>query len=220
MKNTSNKGIFITFEGTEGCGKSSISKKVFLYLKRKYPNKVVLTHEPGCFKNKIAEDIRTILLDKKNKNMHPYTEAFLFAASRTENVNNFIIPNLKKGKIVLCDRYIHSSLVYQGIARNLGVDNVMKINKFATNGIYPDLCILILVKPEIGFIRIKKNNRNTNRIDQESISLHKKVYTGYKLIAKKHPNSFAKIDGAKPIENVIENVIKIINNFLKKQKYV
>ncbi|MDE7433566.1 MAG: dTMP kinase [Mycoplasmoidaceae bacterium] len=119
------KGLFITFEGPDGCGKTTIINLIYKDLQKKFgKNKVVLTREPGGKNNVVAEDIRNILLNKLSYNICDQTEALLFAASRAQHVKDFIIPNLKKGKIVLCDRYIHSSLVYQGYARGLGIQNV------------------------------------------------------------------------------------------------
>ncbi|MDE6476606.1 MAG: dTMP kinase [Mycoplasmoidaceae bacterium] len=119
------KGIFITFEGPDGCGKTTIINLIYKDLQKKFgKNNVVLTREPGGKNNVIAEDIRNILLNKLDYKISDRAEALLFAASRAQHVKDFIIPNLRKGKIVLCDRYIHSSLVYQGYARKLGIKEV------------------------------------------------------------------------------------------------
>lgn len=208
-------GYFITFEGPEGSGKTTICQKVYEQLLLEYPNQVVLTREPGGKNNKIAEQIRQIILNNDNINLDYRTEALLFAASRAQHVSDFIIPNLSKNKIVLCDRYIHSSLVYQGYARELGVDNVFKINEFAIKNTMPDLCILIMVKPEIGLKRIKEHNRDVNRIDEESLQLHKKVYEGYRLLAKKYPNIVKVVDGSGTISQTFNNVMELIHKHIK-----
>jgi dTMP kinase len=118
-------GLFITFEGPDGSGKSSILKKVYEQINIDFPNKqFVITREPGGTNNKIAEDIRNILLNKMEYKIDYHAEALLFAASRAQHVHDFIQPNLESGNVVLCDRYIDSSIVYQGFGRKLGVDNI------------------------------------------------------------------------------------------------
>ena len=176
-------GYFISFEGPDGSGKTTIANEVTKLLNTKFPNKVVLTREPGGNNNIIAEDIRNILLNHVDYKIDSHAEALLFAASRAQHVNDFILPNLKNNKIVICDRYIHSSLVYQGYVRNLGIKEVFAINKFAIRGILPDIVILIMLEPEKCFERINQNLRNMNRLDRESIEMHKKVYQGYQKLA-------------------------------------
>lgn len=152
----SKKGMFITFEGPDGCGKTTIINLIYQDLQKKFGQEnVVLTREPGGKNNIIAEDIRNILLNKINYKISDRTEALLFAASRAQHVKDFIIPNLESGKIILCDRYIDSSLVYQGYARNIGMENIWEINKFAILNTMPDFTILLMIEPEK---RIGKNS--------------------------------------------------------------
>ena len=215
-KNLSNNfGYFITFEGPDGCGKTTIAKEVFTILQKKYPNKVVLTREPGGKNNIIAEEIRNILLNHIDYKIDNRAEALLFAASRAQHVNDFIIPKLNEGNIVLCDRYIHSSLVYQGDVRNLGIKEVLDINKFAIQNIMPCLVILIMLEPEKCFERIKQNSRDMNRLDCESISLHNKVYEGYKKLANKFPENICVVDGSGSIQEITSQVMKILEDKIK-----
>ena len=215
-KNLSNNfGYFITVEGPDGCGKTTIAKEVFTILQKKYPNKVVLTREPGGKNNIIAEEIRNILLNHIDYKIDNRAEALLFAASRAQHVNDFIIPKLNEGNIVLCDRYIHSSVVYQGYVRNWGIKEVLDINKFAIQNIMPCLVILIMLEPEKCFERIKQNSRDMNRLDCESISLHNKVYEGYKKLANKFPENICVVDGSGSIQEITSQVMKILEDKIK-----
>ena len=195
-------GYFITFEGGEGTGKTTIINYISKYLNDKGYG-VVTTREPGGID--IAEQIRSIILDVKNTKMDYRTEALLYAASRIQHLAEKVIPALNSGKIVLCDRYLDSSLVYQGIARNLGIDNVLKINMFALEYM-PNITFFIDVKPEICFKRLKDNNREMDRLDLENMDFHNMVYEGYKEIAKMYPSRIISIDGDRKIEDIIENI--------------
>ena len=173
---------FITFEGGEGSGKSTVMKDVAARL-TKEGYKLVLTREPGG--TPIAEEIRNVILDKDNTKMDPRTEALLYAASRRQHLVEKIWPALERGEIVLCDRYLDSSLAYQGGARGLGVDEVLSINMFATEGEYPDLTLLFDLEPEEGLKRIEKNKgREVNRLDLEKLEFHKKVRDNFHALAK------------------------------------
>ncbi len=208
-------GYFIAFEGPDGSGKTTIATKVAKILEAKFHNKVVLTREPGGKNNIIAEDIRNILLNHADYKIDKRAEALLFAASRAQHVNDFILPNLKKNKIVISDRYIHSSLVYQGYARNLGIKEVFNINNFAIQNVLPDIVILIMLDPEKCFERIRQNSRDMNRLDRESMQMHKKVYTGYQKLAKQYPNIIYTVDGSKTIKEVVDDVITILKKNIK-----
>ena len=161
---------FITFEGGEGCGKSTVLKAIKERLESEGVS-VVLTREPGG--TPIAEQIRNVILDKGNTAMDGRTEALLYAASRRQHLVEKIWPALQEGKTVLCDRYLDSSLAYQGGARGLGIDEVLSINLFATEGTYPDLTLLFDLEPEQGLARIAANqNREVNRLDLEKLDFH------------------------------------------------
>ncbi|MDD3191376.1 MAG: dTMP kinase [Bacilli bacterium] len=206
------KGLFITFEGTEGSGKTTIIEHLYQQLiKEGYA--VMKTREPGG--SLISEQIRQVILDVNNKEMDALTEALLYAASRRQHLKEVIIPNLEKGYIVLCDRYVDSSLAYQGYARKIGIPKVYQINKFATDGKMPDLTFYIDVAPKIGLQRIKNNQRNQNRLDLEELSFHERVYKGYQKTAKMFFDRYRIIAGNRPIEAVIQDVMEEMTVFLR-----
>ena len=206
------KGLFITFEGTEGSGKTTLIDKVENHL-NSMGYKVVKTREPGGIK--IAEQIRNVILDVNNTKMDKITEALLYAASRRQHLVEKVLPNLEKGYIVICDRFIDSSLAYQGYARGIGIDKVYKINLSATDGVLPDYTFYIDVRPEVGLARIAKNNREQNRLDLENISFHQNVYEGYKEVEKMFPDRFININGEQAIDDVFEDIKKKLDCILK-----
>ena len=208
------RGLFITFEGNDGSGKSSVSSAIKEELE-KLNIDFITTREPGG--SMIAEKIREIILDKENLEMDPKTEALLYAASRREHLIHTVLPALKEGKVVLSDRYLDSSLVYQGIARGLGVDEIFNMNEFAVEGCLPDLTIMIAVRPEIGMSRIKKNRGELDRLELEQLSFHNMVYEGYHEIAKRFPNRIVMIDGEKAKEEVIEEAKQIVLQYLRRR---
>lgn len=215
-KRSKGKGLFITFEGPDGSGKTSVITEIHKYLNKKFPRKVVRTREPGGTNNPIAEDIRAIILNKLDYKITPMTEALLFAASRAQHVHDFILPNLNKNNIVLCDRFVHSSLIYQGFARGIGQNKVRKLNEYALNGLWPDLTIVLMVTPTVGLSRIQANSkREYNRLDREALSLHQKVYNGYKSMVKQFPKNLVVIDASKALVDVVANVKKEINKILR-----
>ena len=206
--------MFITFEGGEGAGKSTAIKRIVEKLTSE-GYEIVLTREPGG--TPIAEEIRNVILDKKNTAMDPRTEALLYAASRRQHLVEKVIPSLKEGKLVLCDRFIDSSLAYQGGAREIGIDNVYNMNLFATEGMLPDLTILFDIKPEEGLARIAANSqREVNRLDVEKLAFHNKVRDSFHELAKKFPERFVIIDASKSPDEVFEESYKAIEDRLKK----
>ncbi len=199
---------FITFEGGEGCGKSTVLKAIKERLEAEGVS-VVLTREPGG--TPIAEQIRNVILDKGNTAMDARTEALLYAASRRQHLVEKIWPALKEGKTVLCDRYLDSSLAYQGGARGLGVDAVLSINLFATEGTYPDLTLLFDLEPEQGLARIAANqNREVNRLDLEKLDFHHQVRNNFLALAKRYPERYVIIDASKTLPEVIEEAYRAI----------
>lgn len=200
--------MFITFEGPEGSGKTTIANIVIKRLEdQNLP--VIYTREPGG--SQIAEQIRKILLKRNNVSMDKLTEALLFAASRRQHLVEKVIPALNEGKIVICDRFIDSSLAYQGYARDIGIQEVLNINLFATKGMLPDLTIYFDIDSEIGLSRIDQDNkREVNRLDLERLEFHKRVRNGYLELLKLYPDRIVRIDASKSIEEVSEEVIKII----------
>lgn len=200
---------FITFEGSEGSGKTTVLNQINKLLSENY--NVISTREPGGVST--GEEIRNILLDGENIDMR--TEALLFAASRREHLVEKVIPALKNNKVVLCDRYIDSSLAYQGYARGIGIEEVKKINEFAINGLYPDLTIYLDIDAEVGRERILKNQRSQNRLDKETLTFHQKVIEGYKTLIKTNPERFKVVDATQSIESVISDTYEIILSYLK-----
>lgn len=199
---------FITFEGGEGCGKSTVLKAIKERLESEGVS-VVLTREPGG--TPIAEQIRNVILDKGNTAMDGRTEALLYAASRRQHLVEKIWPALQEGKTVLCDRYLDSSLAYQGGARGLGIDEVLSINLFATEGTYPDLTLLFDLEPEQGLARIAANqNREVNRLDLEKLDFHRQVRNNFLALAKRYPDRYVIIDASQPLADVIEDAYKAI----------
>jgi len=206
------KGLFISFEGNDGSGKSSCLESILKKLQElKYD--VIYTREPGG--SYIAEKIREVILDKDNLGMDPVTEAYLYAASRREHIQKKIIPSINEGKIVLCDRFIDSSLAYQGYARGKGFEYIYNLNQYATEGLLPDLTILVCVKPEIGMSRISKSERDKDRLELEKMDFHNKVYEGYLELAKQFPDRIKVIDGEKTQEEVLKEAEDIIFPFIK-----
>lgn len=200
---------FITIEGPEGSGKSTVIKALANELSNDF--EVVTTREPGGIK--ISEDIRNIILDDASA-MDYRTEALLFAASRRQHLVEKVLPALQMGKIVLCDRFIDSSLAYQGYARGIGVDEIRAINEFAIEGKYPDLTLYLRVEPEIGLLRIKDNSRETNRLDKEQIDFHQRVVKGYDELLHLHPERIKLIDASKALLEVVNDCLEAINKII------
>ena len=199
---------FITFEGGEGCGKSTVLKTIKERLESEGVS-VVLTREPGG--TPIAEQIRNVILDKGNTAMDGRTETLLYAASRRQHLVEKLPPALHEGKTVLWDRYLDSSLAYQGGARGLGIDEVLSINLFATEGTYPDLTLLFDLEPEQGLARIAANqNREVNRLDLEKLDFHHQVRNNFLALAKRYPDRYGTIDASQPLADVIEDAYKAI----------
>lgn len=206
------EGYFITFEGPEGAGKSTVIQKINNYLSEKDID-VIMTREPGGIE--IAEKIRSVILDKNHMTMDGRTEALLYAAARRQHLVEKVIPALKNGQVVLCDRFIDSSLAYQGYARELGIDEVLSINQFAIDHYMPNLTLYLDIRPQIGLNRIYKNKeREVNRLDLETLDFHQKVYDGYKHIIKKFPDRIVTINAEQTENEVFNDVQAIINKIL------
>lgn len=202
--------LFVTFEGGEGSGKSSCLAKVAKDLQNA-GYEVVITREPGG--TPISEQIRNVILDKANTDMDPMTEALLYAASRRQHLVQKILPALHQGKIVLCDRYLDSSLAYQGGARGLGIEKILALNQYAIDGQYPDLTLFFDLEPEVGLERIEENSsREVNRLDLEKLGFHHKVRDSFLKLMEMFPDRYVRIDASKSREEVensaLEQIIK------------
>lgn len=203
-------GKFIAFEGSDGSGKTTILNNVEKFL---IENNIdfIITREPGG--TKISEEIREILLSNDNSEMSARTEALLYSASRAQHVDELILPNLQKGKLVISDRYVLSSLAYQGFGRDLGYDKVKEINDFATDNLSPDYTFFFNVDP-ITVLKRKRNNFVTDRLENESNSYHNKVYNGYQEILKRNKDNLIIIDASRSIEEVTEQTISKLKSIL------
>lgn len=206
-------GLFITIEGPEGAGKTTVLERIAKELREKgYP--VVQTREPGGIA--IAEQIRSVILNKDNTLMDARTEALLYAAARRQHLTEKVVPALQEGAIVLCDRFVDSSLAYQGYARGLGMDEVASINAFAIDGVMPQLTLLFDVRPEVGLARIHRHDgREVNRLDLEDLSFHQKVREGYLKLAQSNQERIVVIDAEQNQEHVYKAVLAQIVKVLR-----
>ena len=200
------QGKFITFEGGDGCGKSTQLKLWSEYLQsQNIPH--IFTREPGG--GAISEAIREILLNGKNGNMSDECEALLFAAARVQHLNEIVKPALDQGKLVICDRYVDSSFAYQAYARGLGVEFIEKINSFALEQYLPDCTVLIDLTPKDAFLR-KHGADENDRMEQAGMRFHEKVYQGYQATAEKYPSRIVKVNGKQTPKEIFEETLKIL----------
>ncbi|WP_438348332.1 dTMP kinase [Paenibacillus sp. FA6] len=199
------RGKFITFEGGEGSGKTTVLGELSSYLEsRSIP--YILTREPGGIE--ISERIRDVILDTEHTAMDARTEALLYAAARRQHLVEKVKPALDAGKVVLCDRFVDSSLAYQGYARGLGMDEVWSINQFAIDSLMPDVTFYLDVDPEVGLARIAASKeREVNRLDLEKMEFHYKVREGYHIIAKQNPHRIITIDAKQTPTQVVNELI-------------
>ncbi|MGG1594875.1 dTMP kinase [Terribacillus saccharophilus] len=206
-------GLFITLEGGEGAGKTSAVPLLTARLEEQ-GYQVLATREPGGIE--IAEAIRSVILDPANTSMDVRTEALLYAAARRQHLVEKVWPALKKGMIVLCDRFVDSSLAYQGHTRGLGMEEVMEINRFAVETTMPDLTLFFDISPEAGLARISENKgREQNRLDLEALSFHESVYEGYQILREQYKDRYVTLDASKPLAEVAENAAQAIMAFLQ-----
>lgn len=203
---TAVRGKFITFEGCDGCGKSTQLKMLSEYLtKENVPH--IFTREPGG--GKISEAIREILLSGKNAEMTDECEALLYAAARVQHLSDRVEPALSKGELVICDRYVDSSLAYQAYARGLGVEFIGGINAFALEHYLPDVTVFIDLTPEAAFKR-KHGADENDRLEQAGMAFHKRVYEGYKKLASENPERFVCVDGNMTPQEIFEEIVRVL----------
>lgn len=205
-------GLFITMEGTDGAGKTTQIKLLEEYLIHK-GYKVVCTREPGG--TPISEKIREIIIDKNNTEMTDMTEALLYAAARAQHVDEVILPTLKEGGIVISDRFVDSSVVYQGFARSIGERLIKNINKYAVGDLEPDITFFLKLKPEDGLAR-KRNQAELDRLEAEKFSFHQRVYDGYVRLSKRCKSRIQVVDALKPIEEIHNVIVSGVDSLLEK----
>ncbi|MDD5434722.1 MAG: dTMP kinase [Nitrospira sp.] len=212
------QGLFITFEGIEGCGKTSQAKLLSDYITgRGY--KVVMTREPGG--TPISEAIREILLSNEFITMHPHTEVLLYIASRAQHVEEIIKPAMEKGSIVICDRFSDSTFVYQCFVRGINKETVETINNFALNDVRPDLTFVLDIEPSEGLqramLRNQKQHRGQDRIESEAIEFHQKVREGYLKLAEEYPERAYLIKTDKDRAEVHEEIKGVFDKFISQR---
>ncbi len=202
------KGLFITFEGTDGSGKTTQIERLESFIQGKGYD-AILTREPGG--TAISEKIRELVLDKNNMEMDYMTEALLYAAARAQHVAQVIRPALEAGRSVICDRFIDSSIVYQGYGRKLG-DCVRIINEYAVNGCFPDITFLLKIDPEIGKCRIKADDQD--RLELEELDYHRAVFQAYEKLEQRYPERIIGIDAARSIDEISKEIQEHIDRLL------
>ena len=210
------KGLFITIEGPDGSGKSTVSKVLVERLTAMGIN-VLHTREPGGIE--IAEQIRNVILDPKNTSMDARTEALLYAASRRQHLVEKVIPAIKQKKLVLCERFVDSSLAYQGYARKLGEKNIWKINDFAIEDHMTELTIYLDIDEKKGLKRIE-TRASKDRLDVESVKFHHNVVKGYKEVVEKNKRRIKVVNADQDVESVINDCMKVITKYLYDKGYI
>ena len=202
------KGFLVSLEGPEGAGKTSVLEAIIPILEDRGVE-VLSTREPGGVL--IGEKIREVILDPSHTEMDPKTELLLYIASRRQHLVEKVLPALAAGKLVIMDRFIDSSVAYQGFGRGLDIDAIDWLNEFATDGLKPDLTLYFDIEVEEGLARIAANsNREVNRLDMEDLDLHRKVRQGYLSLLEREGNRIEKIDASLPLDQVIENTQQLL----------
>ena len=210
-----NKGFFITLEGGEGAGKSIQVEILTSHLREEGYN-VVVTREPGG--TRIGEQIRQITHNQENVDLDGKTEAYLMAAARAQHVAEVIQPSLDAGRVVVCDRFVDSSIAYQGYGRKLGPELIANLNSMAVNGAVPDLTILLDVPPHLGMKRRRTAEKSKDRLDLQEADFYDRVYEGYRTLARTNSSRYLVIDAAKSIEAVAEQIWRAVKDRLEKHK--
>lgn len=206
------KGLLVSLEGPDGAGKSSVLEALVPILEEN-GHQVVTTREPGGVP--ISEAIREVILDQKNTEMDGKTELLLYIASRRQHLIEKVLPALESGKLVIMDRFIDSSVAYQGFGRGLGVSDIEWLNRFATDGLKPDVTLYFDLDVEEGLARIARNkNREVNRLDLEGLDMHKRVRQGYLYALENEPDRIVKIDASQTLESVVQDSLAILNKRL------
>ncbi len=209
--------MFITFEGMEGCGKTTQIEKLADYFhKQNIPT--LCTREPGG--SKLGQNLRQILLNPENSDLHPISELFLYLADRTQHINSVIKPNLQAGKVVISDRFADSTIVYQGYGRKLDKKMLLQLNKIAIGDLKPDITILLDIEPEIGLERARKRNQaesiqnKEGRFEMEALSFHRTIRQGFLDWAAQNPDRFVIIDASQTPEAIFSQISRYFKNIL------
>lgn len=208
-------GIFISFEGPDGAGKTTQVKLLDRHLRQKGYD-VLVTREPGG--TPVGEEIRKILLNRNNKDMDAVTEMYLYAASRAQHVKQVIKPALDKGGIVLCDRFVDSSIAYQGFGRGLGMDVVEAVNRYALGGIVPDLTLFFDIRPEDALARGRVRPEGMDRLESEELEFHRRVYRGFCVLRERHADRIKSVDASGSVDEVFKQVLELVEYLLSCKK--
>ena len=209
------RGFFITIEGTDGSGKTTQINLIKQYLINK-GFEVIFIREPGG--TEISEKIRLMLLDNENKKMHKKTEMLLYASARAQLVAEIIKPALNEGKIIICDRFVDSSYAYQGFGRDIGLEEVIKANESAIGNVMPDVTFFFDISPEEALKR-KTSNVVVDRIENEDLEFHKKVYQGYKELAMLYPERIVEISASRSVDDVFDDVKEFLDKKLEAKRH-
>ena len=204
------KGLFISMEGPDGSGKSTQIELLKQYFEET-GKEVIITREPGG--NRISEAIREIILNKEFTEMSPTTEMLLYASARAQLISEVIAPAIDSGKMVISDRFVDSSLVYQGLARGLGVENVYEVNKHAIGDYMPDITFMFDLPAEVGLSR-KKDQKELDRMELEGLEFHKKVAEGYREMAQRFPERITVIDATLPVTEIYGIVVEHVKGLM------
>ncbi|MBM7616794.1 dTMP kinase [Weissella uvarum] len=208
-------GKFISIEGPDGAGKTSVLKAILAELRPLLGERLLVTREPGGTGSVVAEAIRDLVLDPNLPTMDAWTEALLYAASRRQHIVETIEPALADDKVVLSDRYVDSSIAYQGGGRELGVEQIAKLNTFATHGLAPQATIYLDLDPKIGLERIQtQRSDEVNRLDVEALAFHQRVTQAYHELIERNPERFWVIDANQPLDQVIEQTSASMHQIL------
>lgn len=206
------KGIFITFEGNDGSGKTTQITRLAAHLKN-MGHEVRVIREPGG--TPVGEKIRNIVLDNENKGMCVMTEMMLYAASRAQLVSSVVKPELSAGKAVICDRFVDSSLAYQGVGRKLGIETVWQVNSLAIDGCLPDITFFMDVDADTAMNRRNSTGSDADRIESEEMEFHRRVYGGYIELSERYPGRIKRIHVNKGPEEVFQEIRKHMDELLK-----
>lgn len=213
-------GLFITVEGPDGAGKSTLVEELNKKLQEVLTVPFIATREPGG--SDIAEKIREVIIDLDNKEMDAKTEALLFAASRRQHIIETIQPAINRGEVVLCDRFVDSSIAYQGAGRELGVEEIATLNQFATENLVPDLTLYLDIEAQVGLNRIghKNSNRKKDRLELEKVTFHNRVREAYLVLLEKNADRMQLIDASKSPKEVLDAAWAVLENELIKRNLI